>query len=496
MRQATRVAILLSATVLALAGCGEGTCDSAGLRDALAGAVAGDVIEVGRCRVEGSFVVPEGVTLRGSGSDSVLAGGNESVVELTSGTSPARLEHLTVESRARVAVAVRGGGAAELSDVEVEIVRGIGIGIEAGSATLSAVRIAGPVTAENAGDARWIRVLGAPAAESACPSEPCDCMPGAIDEGGGRLCDESGAWATWTATFGVYARGATLTLTDVQVSGIAGYGVVTDACETTISGGGVYDVVGVGVLARGGSAELSDFVVERVAQGLRGVASYGLIATDGAALVTVRTRVADGERYGILQLDASGSHTDLTVRDNGDVGVWVGASNGFSVAGASTVAGNGFAGVVIADSRAVHIEDASIEDTRSVRRNTGIFGAQEIGDGLHLSGSYTDVRLSRLGLRGNARAGILVDLGASSPDIVFDAVTVDASGAAYGAVAGARDDARGVITVSTATGWDSGITRSGAAVTNDAVASGELDAIVTPGPDAVDAVRGIVAPMY
>jgi hypothetical protein len=121
----------------------------------------------------------------------------------------------------------------------------------------------------------------------------------------------------------------------------------------------------------------------------------------------------------------------------------------------------------------------------------GTFALQEIGDGVQLTGSYDAVRLANLTIRGNERAGLLVD---AAPGVTFEAVTVDAAGAAFGALAGGRDVARGVLTVASPAGWDSGITRTGAAVANDATAPGELDLIVTS-PDVAGAL-GIIAPMY
>src|SRR5262245_32027885 len=57
---------------LVLAGCGNGICSSSELTDALAMAEPGDVVTVGSCEVEGAFVVPAGVTIRGAGISSVL----------------------------------------------------------------------------------------------------------------------------------------------------------------------------------------------------------------------------------------------------------------------------------------------------------------------------------------------------------------------------------------------------------------------------------------
>lgn len=57
---------------LVSAGCGnadESPCNARDLERALAAAGAGDTVEVGACRIEGSFTVPDGVTLVGAGTE-------------------------------------------------------------------------------------------------------------------------------------------------------------------------------------------------------------------------------------------------------------------------------------------------------------------------------------------------------------------------------------------------------------------------------------------
>jgi hypothetical protein len=475
-------------TVAVLGGCDAGTCTSGGLHDALAGASAGDVVEVGGCRVEGAFVVPAGVTLRGSANETVLASGDpfDLVVELGDG---ARLEALHVEADGRAGVVTRGD--ATVTDVSIDAIHGLGVYVGGGAVALERVSIVGPVTAASAGEERWIEVSAIPSHPAVgCPRAVCECDEGAIDEADARVC-VGGVWKTWAATIGLYASGATLTLEDVSIAGVAQYGVIADESALEWTAGSVRDVIGVGVLLRGGDAAITDVSIERVVAGLRGVPSYGLISTDDNDLTSERLAIADGERYGLLQLEATGAHSELSVRDHGDVGVWVGSSARFELGESSVIANNGFAGVVVSESHDVTLDGAIVEGTATVRRSVGTFGVQEIGDGVQLTGSYDAVRLANLTIRGNERVGLLVD---AAPGVTFEAVAVDAGGAAFGALAGTLDVARGVITVATPAGWDTGITRTGAALANDPTASGELDLIVTT-PDLAGA-RGIIAPMY
>lgn len=478
--------VLALITVGALGGCEAGTCSASGLSAALGAASPGDVVEVGRCRVEGAFVVPAGVTLRGSANETVLASDHPMalVVELADG---ARLEALHVEADGRAGVVTRGD--ATLSDVSIDAIHGLGVYVGGGAVTLERVSIVGPVTAANAGEDRWIRVAPSPSA-AGCSAASCECDDGAVDEANQQVC-VAGSWKTWAPTIGLYASGATLTLDEVSIAGIAEVGLIADESTLAWTSGSVRDVIGTGVLLRGGVASITDVTIERVVSGLRGVPSYGLINTDENDLTTERLAIAGGERFGLLQLQATGAHAELSVRDHGDVGVWVASSDRFELEGGSVIAGSGFAGVVVSESSGVTLDGAIVENTATVRRSVGTFGLQEIGDGVQLTGSYDAVRLANLTIRGNERAGLLVD---AAPGVTFASVTVDAAGAAFGALAGGRDVARGVLTLASPAGWDTGITRTGAALANDPIAPAELDLIVTT-PDVAGAL-GIIAPMY
>jgi hypothetical protein len=483
-----RIAGWIGALLALASGCATELCDPVDLAVALDAAEAGEVVELGACRIEGTFVVPADVTLRGKGPSTILASREGAVVTLATGS---RLESLRVESAGTAAVVVRGAGRSAVTNVELALERGIGLGIDGGTSpiTLSALRVTGPVRSENAMDARWIRVAGGPVSTGSCPVETCECTPGDVDAASSRVCDRDGRWSAWTATIGLYARDAVLTLSDVEVTGLASHGVVADRTELEWTGGAVRDVIGVGVLLREGSSSLTNVTVEDVVSGLRGVASYGVAATDGHALTSTSLAITGGERYGLVQLESTGTHTALAVRDQGDVGVWVERASQFALSGG--LSGNGFAGIVVTDSANVSLADARIETTRLVRRNVGTFGALELGDGLHLMGANVGLDVRRVRLAGNERVGVLLDLATTAR---FEQVEVDAAGDAFGALAGSQDPAG--LVVSAPAGWDAGITRLGAAVANDVAASGAFDAIFDAGPEGAASVRGLVAPMY
>ncbi len=481
----------LVAGALMILGCSD-ECDEVALQAALDDASLGAVVRMpGSCRIEGSLVVPGGVTLAG-GEGSVIASDSPVGIPLELGAN-AGVQTLQIEAGGRAALVARGGS--QIRDVGVDLQHGVGVYLVDGISTLERVTITGPVTADNAQDARWIDVLAEPTNPvTGCSVTVCECSPGDIDEERGLVCSQTGGrFVTWAPTIGIYARDATVTLNDVNVRGIARYGVVSDGATVSWTGGGVADVVGVGLLFRGGSSDLTNVVVERVVSGLRGLPSYSVIATDVHTQVTSGLVLRDGERFGLLSLMSRGAHEDLRVDGHGDAAVWIAEADEFSVTGESIVEDNALAGVVVVDSTDVTLDGLRVAGTAMVRRSIGTFGVQEIGDGIQLSGTNEAITLRDLVLEDNERTGLLVDV---VPGLTFERVEVMSSGAAFGALGGMRDEARGEITVTMPSGWDTGIVRSGAALANDPAASGAFDALVDARPEGAMELTAVVGPMY
>ncbi len=473
---------------LALAACQSDDCDLATIQGRLDDAAAGETVRVpASCQLEGSLSVPTGVTLAGDAGAELRVSEPAAIgVTLDAG---ARLESLAIEAGGRAAVVARGD--ATVASVDVDLRHGIGLYLVDGTATVSDVTLTGPVSETNAADARWIDVVPEPDTTSGCAVATCACAPGTIVSDT-EVCDSRGETVTWAPTIGIYTRSATLSLSNVAVVGIARYGVVADGSNLTWVDGEVRDVVGVGLLLRDGSSDLTDLRVSRIVSGLRGVPSYGVLTTDGHDQATSRVSVREGERFGLVSLDGRGAHGDLSIHANGDVGLWVSGSDGFSINGSSAVEANGLAGVVVIDSTGVLLEGLRVADTASVTRSVGAFGMQTIGDGVQLVGA-NEALLRDVTVTGNARVGILADV---VPELTFENVEVGATGSAFGALGGAASMASGEIVVDSALAWDTGITRVGDAVTNDPTASGAFDALVDGRPDGADSVVGIVGPMY
>lgn len=462
-------------------------CDAVRLGEALASAEAGDVVRVGACRLEGAFVVPAGVTLSGDGATSILVG--ETVVELG---VDATLHAVRIESR-ELGVVARGAGRRTIDFVRIDVARGAGIALTGAELVATDVQVRGPVNDPN--DPSFVRVAGF-VVETPCPDDGiCECTPGER-RGDDELCDAEGAWARFTGVYGLYARDATLTLSDFRVggaeAGFASAGVVLEGCTTTWNGGLVMGHLGLGVLVRGGSAELTEVSIERTREGLRGLASYALVATD-AELRAQAMRLSDNDRYGVLAQGGVGVMRDFFSDASGDVALWIANSESFVVEGESSISRAGFAGVVASAAEGVLLDGLQVSDTRSVTRTLGsLFGAQTLGDGIHLSAT-SDATLRGVVLAGHARAGLVVDLAGGAPR--FEDVSVDALAEGFGAIGGARS--AGELEGDALGSWDDGIVRSELARTRDTAALGErFDAIGVDVPPTTNESVGIVFPMF
>lgn len=445
----------------ALAACGpddepSGLCDAAALQQALSQAGPGDVVTVGVCRVEGRFDVPAGVTLSGAGvGQSVIVGpAGDTAVAVDAGEDASIVRDLSVES-ADVGVRVDEAGSAVVERVEITASRGMALGADGvASLALRSVVLRGPLTRE---------------AAALLSSEP--------------LPED-------TATIGLALLDvASAELTDVEVSGFAGWGVLATDSTTTWTGGRVAQNLGAGIQVQGGSATLDAVEVLDTLQGGLLRPSMGVVANGGAVVDTTGLALRDNDNFGLLIAGASGTHTDLLAQDGGDAAVWLQQATDVTLAGAE-ILDNRFGGVVALESSDLELADVRVERTTLLTSVSGVQGRIEVGDGVQLVASTENIRLSRATLAGNERVGLFVDLGAGDASgIAIDDVDVTATGDAYGAViqnGDATDD------------WDGAILRHGDAAANDAAfadadplpVAERVDDVPTVDPDDVRAVMG------
>ncbi len=433
VRRSVTVTILFSSFGLWGAACGEKAfCDEASLVSALERAGEGDLVRVGDCRVEGSFLVPPGVTLQGSGVESsVIVSPAGAAVILEPGATETRLSNLTIESDGEVGVLAYGEGSVALENLSVRPSRGIGVGgQDVSSLALSDVEIIGPITPENV----------------------TDLSPGESPEKA----------AEKTATYGlVILDVADARLDRVEVRGFAYVAAHLDGSTVTWRQGGIEDTARHGLAVFGGSTSLEDVSICRVLQGFFPIA-MGAVLADDAAVESRRVTICENEGFGIYQIGGSAEHVDMKAVENRGAAIFAREmSAGLEVSGPETeIRANHFVGIAVIDSSNVTIKDAQVVEGMLQTRMDGETRSIEVGDGINLVGSIEGIRMEGLRLSDNGRAGILIDLGGTGTVAAdwLEGIEVSTSGDQLGVVA-----QNGEIPV----GWDDGVERTGSAEAND-----------------------------
>jgi hypothetical protein len=449
-------------------GCGD-PCDAADVRARLAAAVAGDVVTLPACRLEVSLEVPAGVTVRGTDGSHLVGPTDGPAVTLDTGAvGPAALEDVTITAR-HTGVLVRGEADARLETVTVEAESGVALRLEAaGTTRILDATLRGTVTEANRDESRWLSVTASDA-----------------------------------PTHGLVASRGTLVIERSRIEGFAwlaaalgtGTGAGPDPLDVTIRASTLGHGLGVGVATRARTFTLEDTAVEDVWTGVRGWPSYGVFVESGA-ITSSRLALRRCDAYGLVQIAGEAMHTAPTITTTGDVGVWLGEDVTATIAGpGARIEDTAFSALTAVDATRVTLRDVDIASVRSVRRTVLVRGGIEIGDGIELVGSAFS--LSNVSITGAERLGLLVDASASFSASDLSGVTVTSEGAGLGAILGSVDRVAEEAAPSTAMpGWDTGITRAGAAIANDPAFTGSLAAIVAPAPPSTGNVLGVIAPMY
>jgi hypothetical protein len=438
-----RLLPLLICFVLAGA-CGGDEC--AELASRLAGASAGERIELGACRADGVFSVPPGVIVAGAGPATVLAASEgAAAVTLAPG---ARLESLTIESDADVGLSASGTGEAiAITDVTVRASRGIAARFDEAAIELARVSFVGPVTEDNA-----------------------DSVPSPAS---------SAEWATHGLVITSSGSSASpVVLEDVTTSGFARFGALFVDSHVAWRGGGATANLPVGLMAQGGSVVLDGVELGDTLAGVQAFAPAGAIFRDGVDVTTTDVLASQNHGYGIIQDGSTVSHANLVASDNTEPAVWLQSAAMFELAGdASELSGNMLAGIVVGGGSSASIRDALVSDTETAMR-IGSGGPVSVGDGIHVVlESAAGLSIESVTLTNNERAGVLLALADGAPEAAtLTGITVDATGTSFGAVA-----QRGTSLIASG-GWDDGITRLGATMTNDASLTTALETVGIIGP--------------
>jgi hypothetical protein len=410
---------------LAVTGCsGVDEVRSAGeLSAALSEAAAGDTVRLGIGTFQGSFEVPRGVALVGAGRDATTLLSTTDIalrVDTAPGTSPSSVSELTVIG-GRGGIVLRGGGRAHLAAVGVHVDLGTAISaIDLEELHLRDVDVRGSITAENADVAP---------------------VPATVET---------------TSAHGIAVIGGGVHIDRVTVEGFALLGAAFVECDLDAKDLRIERNLGTGLLLAGGEAAIERSLTGRGLQGTQLPPAYNAVFAYGAIVHSQDLEVIEGGGWGVLLDDTSGTHHALRASGNHFAGMFVQNSRDVRVSG--ELMDNGVAGLV-----AVAVEELALEDLRAGGNRLEVAGlggtTAATGDGLQLAGPGGSISVARAELVDNERAGLLVDLGGRSTEVLsLESIRVDAEEAALGVVVQSGDIREG---------WDEGVVRAGTAATND-----------------------------
>jgi hypothetical protein len=379
----------------------EPICDAAQLTAALEAAQPGDTVRVGACRVQGSFTVPAGVSLVGSGADAstLVTDSAKPGVWVTPGTPTTRLADLAIESNANYGVFIRGDGGATVERVVVRSNRAVALGADdVDSLALADVDLQGPVTPANQ------LVYGFDPQPESAPTH-------------GLL----------------LVRVASADLTDVTATGFAQFGALLVESTTTWRGGGTPRNMGNGMMVHAGTAHLEDLDLSGTFGDFRVFPDYGAVFAAEAVVDTTDLVVSGGVNFGLLHDHATVTHVGLKASNNVHAGVWVQNCHSFELTGEGTeLLDNGIGGVVAVDTPVVTLADAAIARTRIVRRVYGETSTRDVGAGIEMvrvgDGSTLDgVTLRNLTLTNNKQVGLFIQLGpgATTDGLAVEGITIE-----------------------------------------------------------------------
>ena len=453
-------ALVLGALGLVIAsamGCTGEICDPGVLRDELASASEGDVISLGSCAIEGSFVVPGGVTIEGRGLDrTFMRARGGPALRLAGGpaASPSRIRWLGVRSDDAAAVVVAGGQAAEIWESAIDATKGVAIvARDVARLELADLTLTGPVTTDNARD------------------EPMD-----------RLPDPAA-----TATHGlVCERVGTASLTDVRIHGFSYFGAALVDSDTVIDAVDLSDNLDTGIYVRGGTVSIAGLVVAGTMDASRRLHSHGAVFLD-ADVQSIDLRVVDGAGVGLMHRGGRIRHERLAALRNREIGAIFQGAQSVVIEGTGTeLAENGGGGVVAIDTDHLLIRGISIRDTKRRRIAIDPDNGIGLGDGLQLVRTDADVELRGISLVGNERIGLLVETEADNLDgLLLEGVTVDGRADQLGALAQRGGELL-------AEPFPTGLSRLGVTTTNDAARRRSLPVLPSLGDEELPAVGELV----
>lgn len=416
-------------------------CDSsAALVARIESLASGERLDVGECVISEAVTVPAGAVVE-HGVFELPAGASITLVPSADDAPVTTLIGSRVrggaggaggdDRRDAASVRVEGPGRARIEGVELELARGIGIGVAQADVEIDRTQLVGNVDPEHPD----YLSLSIPA------------LPGVLATYGIAVVDTAHVTITSTsvrrmATAGVICDAATLVASDVAFSENRGFGLRSFGCTVTLTDADVHDTVS--------------------APGLPGV---GIDAELGTELTATRLQLHDAPGYGLLVRASEATLDAPSIARMQQAGAWAEDGAILSVTG-GVLEDNAGAAIAAVGASSLEVRETRVTSTTSASiPSPGGGGAERMADAIHVAqraGMPCTVTLAGLTLIENVRVGVVLD-GAMEPlTVSIERTRIETSGTQLGAVA------QDVAALPAA--WDADIARVGSAATLDATA--------------------------
>lgn len=419
-------AVLHSAVgiVLILAGCfdsaaavsmcpapADAVCSASALESALSTASPGDTVVVGGCVIEGSFAVPAGVRLQGVAPDCsrIRGGTGPTVLSLLPGAS---LDSMTIELPESAACVATGSCTAAV------LCSGTGDGTVELSDLVVLTARAPAILADRPGS---VRIASVSTIGTAGPS--------ATDEPDSKMAPTHGL---------VLNHVPSAEVADFASRGFDGAGVLSLNSTAALRRCTLENNYGGGLIAHASQMTYEDISVSDTAPRLAGLIRGGSGISSVGSNVSLNGATVTRNYGGIYHIGTGEPSTAhyANIRADSNAGL----------------------GLLIAWASDVRVTDVSLDEQTMT---------EQLGDGLQLVGSPASLVLTRVGARGNARVGVVIDFrGLPVGSISLDDVVVETTGDALGFI---------VQNGTLPPGIDAEVTRLGTADANDSVFTGTLE---------------------
>ena len=377
------------------------------LLQSLKKAESGLTIEIKPGNYDGSFTVPKGINLIGKDKNGVNftnSANDNPVFLIETGTENIIIKNITINADSSGGILTKGTGDLTLNNINVSIKGKYGINAnELNKIVINNVSIIGNVTKNEMGTITSNPNSDKLAIVGILITNTKNCM-----------------------------------MNDINISGVASVGIQLDNAFAEISDSEIHDSIGAGIIASG-DREISiiNTSINNIEAGATSF-GFGIVAINNVHINTENIVLRKNALAGMLMDHATGKHTNLTVEENINRGVWVqfcepktDMNDNLAVkfdGELNVFKDNEGVSLGFYKTNKISMQNAEFYETKKLEMLAydGMTGMIEVGDAIEIIYSNA-IDLSNLVMDNNKRAGLLIDGNPELEDTTTDLPQIDIS---------------------------------------------------------------------